>query len=287
MAKTSASVFDVSEAEFEEKVLKKSHEVPVVVDFWAPWCGPCKSLAPILTALVEKREGAVLLAKVNTDEAQNLAMQFGVSSIPHVMAFRKGQPVLEFVGLLQEPQLVDFLDRLQPTEAEKNAELAAQLEKTNPAEAERMYRAALKSNPSQEDAIVGLARVLIDQKKEKEASDLLEQIGSAGPHGLEADKLRAILWLHERMEDLPDEGTLRKNAQANPKDAKALCDLGSVRAANGKYEEALETLFQAGLLDRKLATSIVRETMVKIFFVVGVRSELADKYRDKLTAILY
>jgi putative thioredoxin len=280
-------VFDVTEADFEEKVIRKSHEIPVIVDFWAPWCGPCRTLAPILENAMDRVSFAVLLAKVNIDEEQGLAMQFGISSIPHVVAFRKGRPVVQFTGVLQDEQFAEFFERLQPSEAEKRIEQAASLEKTNPAESEGLYRLAHKEDSNREDAIVGLARVLIEQKKLDEASDLLEGIGSGGEFGPEADKLRAILWLRVQAKDLPSEDELRNQVKANPKDGQRLCNLGCVLAANDKTTEALDTLLQAGQLDRKLIASRVKEAMVKIFFVIGARSERADAYRDKLTKLLY
>ncbi|MSQ95139.1 MAG: thioredoxin [Gemmataceae bacterium] len=287
MAIKSEWVFDVTEADFEEKVLKKSQDVPVVVDFWAPWCGPCRSLGPILEGMIDQRAGKALLAKVNTDEQQGLAAQYGINALPTVVAFRKGRAVLSFEGVLPEAQLTDFFNRLEPTEAEKSAETAATLEKTDPAKAEEMYRLALKNNPDQEDAMVGLARLLVDQKNNEEANDLIERIGPGGEFGAEAEKLRAILWLADRAKDFPDGEALRKKVKTNPKDAQSQYELGCVLAADGKTTESLETLYQAGMLDRKLATAKVRETMVKIFFVIGVRSDLADAYRDKLTSMLY
>src|SRR5438046_2473815 len=112
----SSWIFAVSEKEFETQVLQKSHEVPVVVDFWAPWCGPCRALAPVLEKLVQQKAGAVLLAKVNIDEEQGLAMQFGIESIPMVVAFRNGRPVLDFLGVHPEHEIADFLGRILPTD---------------------------------------------------------------------------------------------------------------------------------------------------------------------------
>src|SRR5438874_911660 len=133
-------IFAVGEKDFEAKVIDKSRETPVVVDFWAPWCGPCRALAPILEKLIGQRAGSVLLAKVNIDEEQGLAAQFAIESIPMVVAFRGGRPVLDFMGLLAEHQIADFLDRVSPTEAERKAKEAIALEKTDPAQAEKLYR---------------------------------------------------------------------------------------------------------------------------------------------------
>src|SRR3954451_14899076 len=113
----SAWIFAVTEGDFEAKVGKKSHETPVVVDFWAPWCGPCRALAPVLEKQVAERKGDVLLAKVNTDEEQKLATYYGIEGLPTVLAFKNGKPVDEFVGVLPEQGITQFLDRICPSEA--------------------------------------------------------------------------------------------------------------------------------------------------------------------------
>src|SRR5262245_31705476 len=124
-------IFTVTERDFKARVLEPSKQTPVVVDFWAPWCGPCQKLGPILERLVTKRAGAVLLAKINTDEEQRLAMDFGIQSLPTVVAFKNGQIVLDFIGLLPEDKVEEFLNRIGPSEADKKAKQASELEKTN------------------------------------------------------------------------------------------------------------------------------------------------------------
>ena len=283
----SSFVFEATEADFEAKVLQKSKETPVVVDFWAPWCGPCRMLAPVLERLVAQRNGAVLLAKVNTDEQERLAMQYHIDSLPTVVAFRDGKPILDFVGVLSELELNKFLDGLAPSDAEKHVYEAAKLEKSDPAKAEQLYRQALKFDPRLETAQIGLARLLIQRDQDAEAAELLENVGAGGEHGAEAERLNALIWLKQKAADCADEKSLRGRMDAEPKNAQVRYELGLRTAVAGQYQGALDLLFAAGQLDHKLAGAQVRETMVKIFHIVGVRNALADEYREKLSAILY
>ncbi|MBX9680806.1 MAG: thioredoxin [Gemmataceae bacterium] len=276
-------VFDVTEKDFETAVLEKSKEVPVVVDFWAPWCGPCQSLTPVLVRQVESRSGDVLLAKVNTDEQQRLAMAFQIQSLPTVIAFRDGKPMLEFEGALPEPQLANFFDQICPSEAEKEAKQAHDVEKKDPDQAERMFRDALSKEPKQEEALLGLARLMLERNRDAEAVEFLDQI-EGGIKEQEAEEIRAKLWLKAQTKDLPDEAALRSQAGTSND---AAIRLGLRLATGGNYEAALEALLAVGEKDFKLATTKVKEAMVKVFQIVGPQNALSNAYRAKLATLLY
>ena len=283
----SSWVFSVSEKEFQTKVIERSKDVPVVVDFWAPWCGPCRSLTPLLEKLVDERKGEVLLAKINTDEEHNLAVTFRIESLPTVVAFRAGRPVLDFVGLLPEADVRRFFDSIGPTPAERDALHAAALEKTDPAEAERIYRAALAEHRNQESALLGLTRLMIAQNRDAEAAELLENLGPGSEHAQETERLSAQLALRKLARELPSEETLRSRIQANDKDAQARYQLGCLLAVTNRYADALETLLSAGERDPKLASTKVREAMVQIFHLVGNDTALANDFRKRLSLLLY
>jgi putative thioredoxin len=244
-------------------------------------------LGPLLDKLASEKSGAFVLAKVNIDESQDLAARYGIEAIPAVKAFRDGKPVLEFVGLLPEAQIRDFVERIVPSQADQLARQAASLETSQPAEAEALYRQALAQESGHEKALVGLARLLIGRGQDEEAGTLLERSGPGGEEGAEVQRLTGILALRRLSRVLDPEPAIRQRLLQDPENARSLYELGLVLAAVGKYKEALDSLLKSAERDRKLATGPVREAMVEVFHIIGVRSDLADEYRDKLSRTLY
>ncbi len=246
------AVIDVSEETFQAEVVDRSHEVPVVVDFWAEWCGPCRQLGPLLEREAGRREGDVVLAKVDTDANPRLSQAFGIQGIPAVKAFRAGAVVDEFVGAQGPPLVERFFDRLVPSEAER---LAA-------AGDEGSLRRALELEPGRADAAVPLARLLLERGERAEAAAVLERVRGS----FQADGLAARIRLEERGEP----------------------DLATAWAAQdaGDHETAIDALI-AALPGSDGAKDDVRRAVVAILDELGVEHPLARDARRRLAAALY
>ncbi|MFM8943909.1 MAG: thioredoxin [Actinomycetota bacterium] len=253
---------DVTDAQFPAAVLEASKERPVVVDFWATWCAPCRTLGPILEKVAQERGGAFLLAKVDTDANPGYAGQLGVQSIPTVVAFRDGRPVDGFVGALPEAQVNAFIDRLLPTAGDLAAsDAAAEAEAGDVEGAEARYRAILGRDPENRAAQIGLAHLLLERDATADAEDLVRGL-LPDP---EAQAIVAACRIR-RWADLDGSGPLD--------DAKRL-------AAAGEFAPPLD-----GLLARVREHPDAREAMVDIFAMLG-EGALVAEYRRRLANALF
>jgi putative thioredoxin len=246
------AVIDVTEQDFQQQVIEKSHEIPVVVDFWAEWCGPCRSLGPILEKEAGAREGDFVLAKLDTDANQQLAAQFGIQSIPAVKAFKDGKVVDEFVGALPPARVQQFLDGLLPSEAD------ALIEEGD----EDSLRRALELEPARADAALALARLLRERgERDAALAVLANATGSYAAEGL-ASRIR--------LEDDPDVA-----------DAFAALDAGEQQRGLDALIAAIAATTDADRRDE------LRRAVVGVLDELGAEHPLARESRRKLASALY
>jgi putative thioredoxin len=257
------AVMDVTDADFVDKVIEESKRRPVVVDLWASWCGPCRTLSPILERVAEQRGGQVLLAKIDVDANPYTAGQFGVQSIPTVIAFRDGKPVDGFIGAIPEPMVQEFVERLLPSEADVAAQEAYDEERSGDmADAERRYREILTSDPDNRGARLGLARILFERGEAEAAAELLDPL-LPDP---EAERLLARVRV-ARWAEMDGPGTLAS--------AKRL-------AAQGRWREALD-----GMLGAIVDDPEARQAMLDVFAVLRDDDPLVAEYRRRLANALF
>ncbi len=277
---------DVNEENFEAAVLERSSEVPVLVDFWAEWCGPCKALGPVLEKLADEYAGGFVLAKLNVDENPNLAGMFGIQGIPAVKLFRDGELASEFTGALPEPMLREFLTKFLPTAADQEAQAAMALEAEGKTpEAKSAYGAILAADASHGLALLGMARIAMTGGDNAAAREYLDRISLVADERKEAERMIARLDLQAG--GAQNEAVLREKIAADPNNIEARFDLAQSLASVEKYDEALSEFLQVVKADRKFKDDGARKAMIQIFEVLGSDDPLTDKYRSELAAVLF
>jgi len=288
MADKSPFIFDVHLANFEQDVIQKSNEVPVVIDFWAPWCGPCRQLAPVLEKLVAEANGKWLLAKVNTDEEQQLAMAFGIQSIPVVVAMSQGQPVADFMGVRTEAEIRQWLEQIMPSPAQVLVQEGLKLEATDPHAAEARYREALELLPDEHAIRIRLANALLLQGRLDESRTQIEQLETRGYLEPDAERIKSELDVRQAAAETGGVEAARQAAEANPTDLSLKIRLADALAASQNHRKALEICLELVRTERTSSIGTeAKETMLKIFQMLGPASELTGEYRRKLATALY
>ncbi|MEW6567116.1 MAG: tetratricopeptide repeat protein [Chloroflexota bacterium] len=274
----SEHILDVNEASFESEVILRSHEVPVVVDFWAPWCQPCRTLGPMLERLAIEAGGRFRLAKVNVDENPNLAARFGVLSIPAVKAFRNGQVTAEFAGLMPENRLRMFLKRAVPDESETALEEGRSLLATRHwAEAEYSFRSLLEREETNGAAALGLLQSLLMQGRGRESVELLRSFPRSD-EAVTAERLRPLADLLSEVEaDGP-----------RPEDALAASYYQAGRLiARGNLAGAMDGLIEILRQDKRYRGGQPKAVLLALFALLGDGDPLTRQYRDELASVLF
>jgi putative thioredoxin len=294
-AATGPHIKDATLATFAADVLEASREVPVIVDFWAPWCAPCKQLGPALEKAVNAAKGAVRLVKVNIDENQEIARQLRIQSIPTVYAFKNGQPVDGFMGAIPESQIKSFVEALIGGAAHGGEDHAAAILAAADAafaagdmsQAAQTYAHVLQDEPGHPKAAAGLAKCYLKSGDIERAKTTLQLVR---PDDAADEAVRAVeaeLKLREQAANLGDAGALKARLAADPNDHQARYDLALALDAKGDREAAIEELLELMRRARKWNDEAARKHLVTLFEAMGPTDPRTVAARRKLSSILF
>ncbi len=291
-AATADPIKDTTTQAFMKDVIEESKRQPVLVDFWAPWCGPCKQLTPVLEKAVRAAKGKVKLAKMNIDEHPAIPGQLGLQSIPAVIAFSHGQPVDGFMGALPESQVVEFLERLTkgkiaPVDQDVLKAADAALVEGDAAAAAKRYAQLLQQDPQNVHALAGLARCYVETGALEQAKQTLGMVPEAKRNEAPVAAARAALDVAEQAKSLGPLAELEEKVLANPLDHQARFDLAIALNAKGKREEAAQQLLEIVKRDRKWNDDGARKQLVQFFEAWGFADPAAVEGRKKLSSILF
>ena len=284
-------VSDTTTQGFVNDVIEESRRQPVLVDFWAPWCGPCKTLGPVLEKVVRAAKGKVKLVKMNIDEHPQISTQLGIQSIPTVFAFANGQPVDGFLGALPESQVAAFVERLAGKVGGKTVDLlkAAEdlLTKGDASGGAELFAQALAEEPENVRALAGLARCHVAAGNLVPARATLSLIPKDKENDPAASAVRAALELAEQAASLGDSTALEAKVAANPLDHQARFDLAIALNASGKRQMALDHLLEIVRRDRKWNDDGARKQLLQFFEAWGPNDEMTIEGRRRLSSILF
>jgi putative thioredoxin len=272
-------ILDVSETTFEQDVLFRSHEIPVVVDFWATWCGPCRVLGPLLERLAIEGGGSFYLAKVDVDQNPNLAIRFGVQGIPAVKAFKNGEVEAQFVGAQPEPMVRRFIENLAPSESALAVVEAQSLLATRHWEkAELAFREVLDEHETNSAAALGLVKSLLMQGQGEEASSLLDNF-PPGTEWATAEKLKPLASL------LAEVGQNEPNSDRDPLAPRIFQSARLISLNN--LPAAMDGLLEILREDKQYRGGLIKDVMLALFALLGEEDSLTRQYRDELASILF
>lgn len=280
-------VVEVTAENFQEVVVEGSKKQPVLVDFWAAWCNPCQVLMPLLTRLAEEFGGKFILAKVNSDENQDLAGQYGVRSLPTVKLFKAGLPADEFMGALPEGQIREFLDRHLDRESDKLLQDAIALASAGQTEnAIHKLEEANAMEPGRLPIVLELAKLLGEIGRNEEAEALLNELSFSDKQNPQVSALLANLSLAKSTADMPPLEELEARIAADENDLEAYYQTALQQIQRQDYEPAILNLLHIMEKDRTYEDDIGRKTLLQVFELLG-DSPLVDTYRRKMFNMMY
>jgi len=288
-----AVVFEASQADFADTVIRPSQETPVIVDFWAPWCEPCKTLMPAMEKAVRARKGAVKLAKVNVDENQALAQQLQIQSIPAVFAFYKGRPIDGFMGAVPESQLKAFVDRVAgaagPSPEDELMAMGKEALKEGDVQmAAQAFSRVLQADPEHVEATAGMARCFLEAGQPDDARQLVGQLPEDKQAHPEIVSVLGAIALKARAGEAAGEiEGLRARVAADAGDHQARIDLASALAAIDERDEAVDVLIASIKADRSWNDDAARKALIKLFEAFGAADPATLKGRRKLSSVLF